>query len=293
MHRLVIGPNTKTLVIHTLRMILIPLIRHRGAMMGVGLISIVLFIAAFASFIAPYDPMDMSAGGNLEPPNGVHWFGTDHFGRDLLSRVIYGSRTTLLVGGVVVIITSSIGTLIGLLAGYFRILDNPLMRLMDSLMAFPSILLGVALMAFLGSSLINIIIALSVVYTPRTTRVVRSRVLKLREMPFIDAARALGSSNGRIIFIHVFVNSLAPLLVQSTFIFAYAILAEAALSFLGVGAPPEVQSWGTILNDGRPFLYQAPWYTIFPGVAIMFVVMGLNLLGDGLRDLLDPRLRGT
>jgi peptide/nickel transport system permease protein len=193
----------------------------------------------------------------------------------------------------VVLVSSIIGTVIGLLAGYFRALDNPLMRIMDALMAFPSILLGVAIMAFLGSSLLNIIIALSVVYTPRTTRVVRSRVLKLREMPFIDAARALGSSNMRIIFIHVLINSLAPLIVQSTFIFAYAILAEAALSFLGVGAPPEVQSWGTILNDGRPFLYQAPWYTIFPGMAIMFVVMGLNMLGDGLRDLLDPRLRGT
>jgi len=293
MHRSMALSISETLAVRTVRMMLIPLVRHRGAMIGIVFISIILFIAASASVIAPYDPLDMSAGGNLESPNGAHWFGTDHFGRDLLSRVIYGSRTTLLVGGVVVLFTSLIGTIVGLLAGYFKVLDNPLMRIMDSLMAFPSILLGVAIMAFLGSSLLNIIIALSVVYTPRTTRVVRSRVLKLREMPFIDAARALGSSNVRIIFVHVLVNSLAPLIVQSTFIFAYAILAEAALSFLGVGAPPEVQSWGSILNDGRPFLYQAPWYTIFPGLAIMFVVMGLNLLGDGLRDLLDPRLRGT
>ncbi|MBW2149429.1 MAG: ABC transporter permease [Deltaproteobacteria bacterium] len=293
MHRSMALSISETLAVRTVRMMLIPLVRHRGAMIGLVFISIILFIAASASVIAPYDPLDMSAGGNLESPNGAHWFGTDHFGRDLLSRVIYGSRTTLLVGGVVVLFTSLIGTIVGLLAGYFKVLDNPLMRIMDSLMAFPSILLGVAIMAFLGSSLLNIIIALSVVYTPRTTRVVRSRVLKLREMPFIDAARALGSSNVRIIFVHVLVNSLAPLIVQSTFIFAYAILAEAALSFLGVGAPPEVQSWGSILNDGRPFLYQAPWYTIFPGLAIMFVVMGLNLLGDGLRDLLDPRLRGT
>jgi peptide/nickel transport system permease protein len=292
--RLMIALSIKeTLVVHTLRMIVTPLVKHRGALIGIILISITLLIAAFASFIAPYDPLEMNVGGNLEPPNWEHLFGTDHFGRDLFSRVIHGSRTTLLVGGVVVLISSVVGTGIGLLAGYFRTLDNPLMRIMDALMAFPSILLGVAIMAFLGSSLLNIIIALSVVYTPRTTRVVRSRVLKLRTMPFIDAARALGSSNTRIIFIHVLINSMAPLIVQSTFIFAYAILAEAALSFLGVGAPPEVQSWGTILNDGRPFLYQAPWYTIFPGIAIMFVVMGLNMLGDGLRDLLDPRLRGT
>ncbi len=286
-------PIGETLAVRTIRIMLIPVLRHRGALIGIVFIATVVFIAVFASVIAPYDPLDMSVGGNLESPNPDHWFGTDHFGRDLLSRVIFGSRTTLLVGGVVVIITSLFGTIIGLLAGFSKILDNPLMRIMDSLMAFPSILLGVAIMAFLGSSLLNIIIALSVVYTPRTTRVVRSRVLKLREMPFVEAARALGSSNARILFMHVLVNSLAPLIVQSTFIFAYAILAEAALSFLGVGAPPEVQSWGTILNDGRPFLYQAPWYTIFPGMAIMFVVMGLNLLGDGLRDLLDPRLRGV
>ena len=267
--------------------------RHRGALTGMCMTALVLIIAVLAPLIAPYDPLDMSAGDNLAPPDWSHWFGTDHFGRDLLSRVIYGSRTTLLVGGVVVLITSLLGTLIGLLAGYYRVLDNPLMRFMDGLMAFPSILLGVAIMAFLGSSLVNIIIALSVVYTPRTSRVVRSRVLKLREVPFVTAVKALGGTNNRIIFCHVLVNSMAPLIVQSTFIFAYAILSEAALSFLGVGAPPTVQSWGTILNDGRPFLYQAPWYTVMPGIAIMFVVMGLNLLGDGLRDLLDPRLRGA
>jgi len=279
-------------IARNLRMMLIPVLGHRGILVGIVIISIALLIAILAPHIAPYDPLEMGVGEYLVPPNRGHWFGTDHFGRDLVSRVIYGSRTTLMIGGMVVLITSFMGTLIGLLAGYFRILDKLLMRFMDGLMAFPAILLGVAIMAFLGSSLINIIVALSVVYTPRTARIIRSRVLKLREVPFVIAVHALGGSAPRIILSHVLTNSLAPLIVQSTFIFGYAILAEAALSFLGVGAPPEVQSWGTILNEGRPFLYHAPWYTIFPGTAIMFVVMGLNLLGDGLRDLLDPRLRG-
>jgi len=252
----------------------------------------VLLVAILAPLIAPYDPLEMHVRNRLAPPSREHLCGTDHYGSDIFSRIVFGTRTSLLVGGLVALANVTMGTLTGLLTGYFRgALDMILMRIMDAWMVFPSILLAMAIMATLGPSLINIIIALSIVYTPRTTRIVRSTVLKISEIPYVEAAKAVGCTNFRILLRTILPNCLAPLIVQATFIFAYAILAEAMLSFLGVGAPPEVQSWGTILNQGRPFIYVAPWYMIFPGSAITYVVLGLNLLGDGLRDAWDPKLR--
>jgi peptide/nickel transport system permease protein len=203
--------------------------------------------------------------------------------------VIYGARISLQVGLFVVLFTTIGGTVLGVLAGFYPRLDNPLMRVMDALMAFPAILLAMAITAALGPSQANVVVALSIVYAPRTARVVRGSVLALKEMPFVEAARAVGSRDLRILAQHIVPNALSPILVQATFVFAYAILAEAGLSFIGAGTPPPTPSWGNILAEGRGFMRDAPWITIFPGLAIALIVMGLNLIGDALRDALDPR----
>jgi peptide/nickel transport system permease protein len=236
----------------------------------------------------------MDVRGRLAAPGAEHIFGTDHYGRDLLTRVILGSRTSMFVGCVVLILSVTIGGVIGLLAGYFGgPLEAVVMRLMDAWMVFPANLLAMAVMASLGPRAVNIVIALTIVYTPRTARVVRGSVLKIRRATYVEAARAVGCGSSRILARAIFPNIVGPLVVQATFIFAFAILAEAALSFLGVGMPPEVETWGTILNQGKAFIQTAPWYTVFPGIAITYTVLGLNLLGDGLRDVFDPRFRGT
>jgi peptide/nickel transport system permease protein len=206
--------------------------------------------------------------------------------------VIYGARVSLVVGTLVVLCAVGVGTLLGLVAGYTDRMDRVLMRLMDGLMAFPSTLLAIALMAALGARLSNVIVALAIVFTPRVARVVRGVALVLRELDYVLAAQALGARDSRVLVRHILPNCLAPVIVQATFIFAESVLAEAALSFLGVGLPPYVPSWGTIITTGRTFMQTAPWITIFPGAAILMTVLGLNLLGDGLRDLADPRLRG-
>jgi peptide/nickel transport system permease protein len=211
----------------------------------------------------------------------------------VLSRVLYGARISVVVGGLVVLLAVAAGLLVGLLAGYYRALDNVLMRVMDGLMAFPAILLAIALMASLGPSLRNVVVALGVVYTPRIARIVRGSVLVVRELPYVEAARAAGASDLAILRRHVLPNCLSPVIVQGTFIFALAVLGEAALSFLGVGAPPAAPSWGNILAEGRLYMQQAPWLVLAPGVAIMATILGLNLFGDGLRDALDPKLRGV
>jgi len=267
------------------------LLGHRSFVIGGFLVLIVLIIALTADLIAPFDPLRNAARVRLRAPDSVYWFGTDHFGRDILSRVIHGARISLIIGGATVLMTGLFGTLIGAVAGFFRPLDNPIMRLMDALMAFPAILLALTVAAVLGASVVNVIIALSIATAPHTARIVRASVLVIRELEFVEAARALGASEARILLRHVLVNALGPLIVRLTYVFAIAILAEAALSFIGVGPPPPAPSFGNIIANGRDFMVVAPWITIFPGLAIIVTVLGLNLLGDGLRDVLDPRMK--
>jgi peptide/nickel transport system permease protein len=264
---------------------------HRGVLIGLVLFGAVVIIALSADWIAPHDPVRNNFRYRLGAPNEVHWLGTDRFGRDILSRIIHGTRVSLRIGLMVVLATGVAGTMLGALAGYFRRLDGPIMRVMDGLMAFPAILLAVSLAAALGPSEINAAIALTVAYTPRTARIVRAAVLVVREMEYVEAARALGAGHAHILFRHILPNSLTPLVVQSTYIFALAILAEAVLSFIGVGPPPPTPSLGGVIADGRDYMLEAPWISLFPGLAIAITVLGLNLLGDGLRDVLDPRMK--
>ncbi|MFM8990694.1 MAG: ABC transporter permease [Alphaproteobacteria bacterium] len=233
----------------------------------------------------------MSVLRRLKPPSQAAWFGTDAYGRDLFARVLHGGQVSLLVGLSVAAATGIIGTLVGALAGFLRALDGPLMRVMDALMAFPSVLLAIAITAAMGPSLANVIVALAITYTPRTARVARAAVLVAMEQDYVQAARAYGCDGLRLLWSHVLPNCLAPLIVQVTFVFGYAVLAEAVLSFLGMGTPPPTPSWGGIVAEGRTLLRVAPWICLFPGIAIALFVLGLNLLGDGLRDVLDPRMR--
>ena len=268
------------------------LLRSRGVWAG-GLVLLgVLAIAAAAPWLTHYDPMRIEVANRLLAPSGTHLFGTDEFGRDVFSLTLYGSRISLLVGGSVMLLTSLIGIVLGLLAGYFRRLENLLMRISDGLMAFPAIVLAIALLASLGPRVSNIIIALTIVYMPRTARIIYGAVLVARELPYVEAARAAGARDHRIAFLHILPNCLAPMVVQGTFIFAYAVLAEATLSFLGVGAPPYIPSWGNVINAGGKLIKEAPWIALFPGIAITVTGLGLNLLGDALHDILDPRMRG-
>jgi peptide/nickel transport system permease protein len=267
------------------------LLRHRLFLVGALICLAVLLCAALAGVLAGADPNQMQITRRLKPPSALEWFGSDGFGRDLFSRVLYGSRVSLLVGLSVAVITGVLGTVIGALAGFFRRLDGPLMRVMDALMAFPAVLLAIAITAAMGPSIGNVIFALGVTYTPRTARVARAAVLVAGGSEYVQAARAYGAGNLRLLCAHVLPNCVAPLIVQVTFVFGYAVLAEAVLSFLGMGTPPPTASWGNIVADGRTLLRVAPWICLFPGMAIALFVFGLNLLGDGLRDVLDPRMR--
>ena len=269
----------------------IRLLHNRSFLIGAGLVLAIALVAALADVLSPFDPLRNSFRTRLRPPDSTYWFGTDHFGRDILSRVIHGARISLIIGLMTALMTGITGTLIGATAGFFRALDNPIMRLMDALMAFPAILLAIAVAAVLGASVVNVIIALSIATMPHTARIVRASVLVVREREFVEAARALGASELRVLCRHVLPNAFGPLIVRLTYVFATAILAEAALSFIGVGPPPPAPSFGSIIAQGRDFIAEAPWITIFPGLAIIVSVLGLNLLGDGLRDVLDPRMR--
>ena len=260
-------------------------------MAGACIAAVVLLVALLAPLLATHDPLFLDPMARLSPPGDAHLLGTDNFGRDTFSRAVFGARLSLLIGVGVSLATMLGGTLIGLTAGYFRRVDGPLMRLMDSMMAFPGVILAIAIMAAIGPRVENVLIALTVVYTPRLARVVRSVVLSVRELQYVEAARAIGTGTRRILLGHILPNCRSPLIVQSTFIFADAVLGEAGLSFLGVGTPPYIPSWGNMLGEARNYLSSAPWTMLVPGAALMIAVLGLNLLGDGIRDLLDPRLR--
>lgn len=267
------------------------LARHRSFSIGFVIMAAMLIIAIAAPYITGLDPTAMKIRMRFRPPQSAFWFGTDQFGRDLLTRVVYGARMSLWIALAVALLSGVVGALIGVLSAQFRRLDSLLMRIMDALMAAPAIMLAIGLGAALGPQTHSVIIALAVAYIPRTARIVRASALVTRELEFIEAARVAGISPLRIMLRHLLPNAMGPLLVQSTFVFAYAILAEAALSFLGVGPPPPAPSWGNIIAEGRDFSVEAWWIMVFPGAAISLAALGMNLVGDGLRDVLDPRLK--
>lgn len=261
-------------------------------MAGLGIITAIILLAIFAPFVSPADPLAIDYANLAAPPGGGgHILGTDAVGRDILARMIYGTRISLQVGAVAVGIAATLGTTVGLVAGYYGgLLDNILMRVVDVFLSFPVIVLAIAIIAVLGPSLVNVMIALGLVAWTTYARVVRGQALVVRELDFVQAARAVGAGDARIIVRHILPNALAPIIVLTTVGMAGAIIAEAALSFLGLGVQPPAPSWGTMLNEGRAFLRMAPHISTFPGLAIMVTVLGFNFLGDGLRDALDPRL---
>jgi peptide/nickel transport system permease protein len=270
------------------------LLRHRLGMFGASIVVLLILTAIFGPYIAPYDPNAIDFSVRFAGPSLAHPLGADDFGRDTLSRIIYGARVSLQVGIIAVSIAATAGTLLGLVAGYAsRIIDEVIMRAMDILFAFPAILLAIAILAALGRGVTNAMVAIGVVYIPIFARIARAAVLSVREEEFVEAARAVGARDTRILFRHIFPNSLAPLIVETTLSLAFAILAEAALSFFGLGTQPPDPSWGRMLSEGRAYFRQSAWMGIFPGLAIMLTVMGFNFLGDGLRDSLDPRLKNV
>ena len=263
--------------------------------MGAVLVLAFLVMAVFAPVLAPYDPFVQDADARLSPPGTAHLLGTDKFGRDLLSRVIYGARISLYVTALSMTLATAIGTFLGLISGYFGgTLDMVLQRLVDALMAFPTLVLALAVMAVLGPSLTNVALAVAITQMPRTARIMRSTALVLNNMTYVEAARVVVAGHVRILLRHILPNTWAPLIVISTVGAAWAIVVEASLSFLGMGTPPPHPSWGLMLSgEGIDFIEAAPWIGIFPGIAISLAVFALNLLGDALRDVLDPRLRGS
>jgi peptide/nickel transport system permease protein len=271
----------------------VTVLRNRRLVIGGLLLLGVLLMAVLAQGLATHNPLLVRPEIRLTPPNAEHRFGTDNFGRDLYSRTVYGARISLVVGGMVALLAALAGTLTGLLGGYYPRMDIVLMRIMDGMMAFPGIVLAVGIMAAMGPHVANVIVALSIVQTPRVVRVVRSVVISLRNMQYVEAARCLGVTDWRMLFRHILPNCVSPLVVQCTFIFSEAVLGEASLSFLGVGAPPEIPSWGVILGEARLYIRNAPWMIFLPGMALTATVLALNLVGDGIRDWLDPRLRKT
>lgn len=252
---------------------------------------IIIFAAVAAPLLTSHDPTFLDPGIRLQGLSGDNWFGTDGSGRDVFARVLYGARVSLIVGISVMVIAATIGAVLGLVSGYYPRFDTPIMRVMDGLMSFPSILLAIAIMASLGPSTINVIIALTVVYIPSIARLVRGTTLVTKQQPYVESARAVGVRDHVILRRYIFANTLSPLIVQCTFVVAFAIISEASLSFLGAGVPPDTPTWGNMLRDGQQFIQIAWWMAVFPGSALFILVLALNLFGDGLRDALDPRMR--
>ncbi|MCI8609246.1 MAG: ABC transporter permease [Firmicutes bacterium] len=268
--------------------------KNRMAMVGMFLLIAMILIAVFADLIADYDTLAIGQDQSIrmQGPSGDHWFGTDQFGRDVLARIIHGSRISLSMSIIAMSIAVAIGAIIGAIAGYYGgTVDNILMRIMDILLAIPPMLMSISIVAALGQSMVNLLIALAIAYIPVFARVIRSSILSIKDQEFIEAARSCGSSNKRIIFKHIVPNAIGPIIVQATLAMGATILIIASLSFMGLGVKPPEPEWGTMLYEGRDFLKQAPYLVLFPGGAITLAVISLNLLGDGLRDALDPRLR--
>lgn len=263
-----------------------------GLIMGLTVFILIVMAAIIIPAVANVYPNAMAIADRLKGPSLKHPFGTDEFGRDLMIRVLYGARVSLLVGGTVALLSCALGTVIGIYASYFKILDHILMRICEGLIAIPGVLLAIALMAALGAGNLNVIIALTIVYTPSVARIVRSSALVTREQPYVEAAKVQGAGSGRILRKLILPGVISPLTVQASFIFAQAIISEASLSFLGAGIPAPAASWGNILQGSKQVLQKAPWTVIFPGLAVVLCVLSLNLLGDGLRDYLDPRTAG-
>jgi peptide/nickel transport system permease protein len=266
------------------------LLRHRTGMAGLLLVLALLVLALAAPLLAPHDPLAMQAADRFSPPSARYPLGTDEFGRDLLSRLLYGGRVAFGVGGVSVALATMVGVVLGALAGYLAgWFDNVVMRLMDTLLAFPAILLAIVILAVLGPGVFNAVLAVAIVNVPIFARLARANVLAEKPKEYVEAARAVGAPVRRVIFRTILPNSLATLIVQVTVSFAAAVLLESSLSFLGLGVPLPAPSWGSMLSVGRGYLDDAPWYALAPGLAIMLLVPGVYLLGDGLRDVLDPR----
>lgn len=272
-------------------LVLKKLFRRRIVLAAALCLLMVVGTALLANVISGYDPNDTAVRERLLAPTIKHLMGTDELGRDLFARIAFGGRFSLSIAALTAAGAIAFGTLFGLLAGFFRRFDAPLMRVVDAMMSLPDILLAIALVAILGPSMFNVVLALVLVYTPRVARVVRASTLVVRELLFVEAARAVGVSTAGILWRHILPNLMSPILVQASFIFAYAILAEAALSFLGVGVPPDIPTWGSMVAGSQQYAHEALWIVLFPGMTIILTALSLQLLGDGVRDLLDPRLK--
>lgn len=268
-----------------------PFLRRKIALAGLIWLIVIVICAIFAGGLAPFDPLEIVPLDRLMEPNALHWLGTDNFGRDTLSRSIHGARMALIIGAGTVVVSLVGGTFIGMVSAYFPRLGMLLMRMVDVLMAFPALLLALALMTILDRGVINTIIAVGTIYTMTTARILYGMTLKVKAEVYVDAAICVGASHARILLRHILPNLMSPLLVQASFIFAFAQLQTAALDFLGLGLPPEIPSWGNMLSESRLYVTRAPWLLIFPGMLIILSVFSMNLVGDSLRDRIDPRFR--
>lgn len=274
-----------------MRTFLRSLVKRKIALAGAAVLLLILVLALFSPLIATHDPMGLNPAERLQGPSTAHWFGTDNFGRDLFSRIVYGARLTLVGGSGVVLYSIFFGVLVGVFSGYYTRFAFVAMRLVDVVMSFPALLLALALLAILGPGLLNVIIAVGLNFLTRTARIIFGLTLKIREEVFVEAIRSLGANNRRILLRHILPNLMSPLIVQATFTFAFSLLQIAALDFLGVGVPPQVPSWGNMISEGRVYITRAPGVLLFPGIFIVLTVLAFNLVGDVLRDNLDPRFR--